>query len=402
MIRGAATLPTLFVTSVTVNKAERRSDDFIDLSLNSINFGVVCTGQSSDAVVEFKSVVRRSVPVSFVCERGSFEVLSPSLVLRPLTAAQLRIRFAPSANMKFTSRVEVFCPDRPNLRVALSLSGEGAAPNIALSQESLDFGHVVVGHSVSRSIQVKNNATFALEYVYALRPAASMHTLNMSGADAFTILRTRQWLKPGDTGDATVVFAPDHDDVTFQTTLVVAAGEQGESREVPVTAAAWPHVMFVVGGVDEPQQRTAFDHYALDEPYFRPSVVCEMAFPGPTAQTVLTFGVANQSDDVKKANGDVTFDAIPAPGFSVTPPKSGIECGGIVKVVVEYAPPASSLLQVGQWVVADTAVNLKCADFARKVPVRLKCLINLQQAADLSQSGPARQSKSAGKRKVRK
>jgi hypothetical protein len=140
----------------------------------------------------------------------------------------------------------------------------------------------------------------------------------------------------------------------------------------------------------------------LDEPYFRQSIVCEMAFPGPTAQTVLTFGVASQSDDVKKTNGDITFDPIPTPGFSVTPLKSGIECGGVVKVVVDYAPPASSLLQVGQWVVADTAVTLKCADFARKVPVRLKCLIGLQQATDLGQSPASRQSKLAGKRKVRK
>jgi hypothetical protein len=68
MIRSAATLPTLFVTSLTVNKAERRCDDFIDLSLNSINFGIVCTGHSSDGVVEFKLVMRPRVVVSFVCE----------------------------------------------------------------------------------------------------------------------------------------------------------------------------------------------------------------------------------------------------------------------------------------------------------------------------------------------
>jgi hypothetical protein len=42
----------------------------------------------------------------------------------------------------------------------------------------------------------------------------------MSGADPFAVTRSSQWLKPGDTGEATVV---------FQMTLVIAAGEQGES-----------------------------------------------------------------------------------------------------------------------------------------------------------------------------
>jgi hypothetical protein len=109
------------------------------------------------------------VAVSSVYEHGSFEILSPLLVFRPLTADQLRIRFAPFANLKFTSRVDVFCHDCPNLRVVLSLYWDSVAPSITLSQESLDFGHVVVGHSVSRSVQVKANATFALEYVYNLQ-----------------------------------------------------------------------------------------------------------------------------------------------------------------------------------------------------------------------------------------
>jgi hypothetical protein len=247
--------------------------------------------------------------------------------------------------MKFTSLVTIICPERANIRIALKLAGEGAAPSIALSQESLDFGHVIVGHTISRSIQVKNNANFALEYVYELRPTASMHTKNMSGAEAFEIPRKNQWLKPGEAGEATVVFSRDHDDLTFQSVLVIPAGEDGESRQVPVSAGAWPHVMFIMGDVEEPQQRTAFDHYALDEPYFRPNVTCEMAYPGPTAVTTLIFGVANQNDDIKKTNGDLTFDGISTPGFTVNPPKSAIEAGGLTKVTIEYAPIASARSQ---------------------------------------------------------
>jgi hypothetical protein len=120
---------------------------------------------------------------------------------------------------------------------------------------------------------MKNNAGFALEYIYDLRPAPAVHHKNMSGADSFSIGCRHQGLKPD---QATVVFGPDRDVPSFQSTLLVAAGEQGESREVPITAAAWPHVMFIVGGVEEPQQRTA-----LDEPSITSNVTYEMAYLGP-------------------------------------------------------------------------------------------------------------------------
>jgi hypothetical protein len=71
-LKGASVLPTIFVTCVTINKIERRCDEFIDLSLNKINFGVVCTGQMMDAVVELKSVMKRNLPLEYECELGTF------------------------------------------------------------------------------------------------------------------------------------------------------------------------------------------------------------------------------------------------------------------------------------------------------------------------------------------
>ena len=65
--------------------------------------------------------------------------------------------------------------------------------------------------------------------------------------------------------------------------------------------------------------------------------------------------------------------------------KSSVEAGGTVKVTIDYTPPATRLLQVGQWVVGETAISLKCGEFIRKVPVKFKCLINVQQSADLTQ-----------------
>jgi hypothetical protein len=78
MIRGHAVLPTLFVTSVTINKSEHRSDGLIDPSLNSIDFGVACTGQSTDALL------KRNLPLSFQCEfMSGVRVFRPKHPLRP-------------------------------------------------------------------------------------------------------------------------------------------------------------------------------------------------------------------------------------------------------------------------------------------------------------------------------
>lgn len=403
LFKAASVLPTLFVTSVSViNGKSRRSDDYIDLSLNNIDFGTVATGQHLDCVVEIRSVTKKTMQLEFVSERGSFEVLTPPCMLKALQTIEVRIRFSPNANMKFKSSVLIVCPERPNTRIKLNLKGEGAAPSISLSSETLDFGHVVVGHKITRSIQVKNNANFALNYIYELQPTNEMHCVNMNGEDSFSIPYASQRLQPGQTGEATVIFNPDHDDLNFMNVLVVSAGKDGEKLTIPITACSWPYPMFIMGGVEDPRQRTAFDHYELDEPYFRPNVICEMSYPGPGSQTTLTFGVAYQTDDIKKTNGEFSFDNLTAPGFSVNPMKSNVEYGGVAKATIEYAPPAETLLQVGQWIVSDSFINLKCGEFTRKVPFKLKCLINLQQSADLSQLGTTRQSKLGAKRKSRK
>ena len=395
-ISASSVLPTLFVTSVTIVDKSRESGDFIDLSLNDINFGRVATGQAIDAVVTIKSVLKRTMELEFICERGSFEVLSPPARIRPLGEAKVRVRFQPPSNMKFVSNIIVRCKDRPNTRTTLHVTGEGASPSIVLNQDVLDFGNVVVGQAITRSIQVKNNADFSLKYLYELKPEPEMKHLNSSKVDAFTLKDSMQWLKPGESGEITVVFSADHDDQQWRSVLIVSAGENGETRTIPISASTWPYSMFITGGSEEPVQRTNFDHYLLDEPYFRSNVLCEMVYPGQN-QVVLTFGACNQNDDIKKANGEFIFDNIGNPGFTVNPPRGNIEAGGSVKVTVEYSPPQNSWLQVGQMDIADTYVSLKCGDFSRRVPVRLKCLMNIQQSSDTPSGGKGKQRQAAAR-----
>lgn len=401
-IKGSSVLPTLFVTAVTINKAEKRSEEFIDLSLRRIDFGTVALGQSMDAMVEIRSMSRHAMPVNYSCESGSFEVLSPSTEVQPQSTTTLRVRFTPASAHIFRAKATIICPTRPNLKITLNTVGRGAAPSINMSQTSLDFGHVMVGHPVTRTLSVINDGSFELQFFYKILPKEGARFLNSSGTPAFSIVSSSEWLAPGQTGEASVVFSPDTDRQDFEAIFVVSAGEDGQKREVPIKACSWPFQMFVSGGIEEPRIRTMFDHSSLDEPVFRQSIICEMAYPGEKSTCSIVIGAALLGDEPKKSNADYSFDNISAPGFTVSSQRANVEPGSSTVVTFEYSPPSNTLLQVGQWVVGETNLNLKCGEFSRKVPVKLKCLINMQQSADLSATAKQAASKPARKKGGRK
>lgn len=384
-LRAASVLPQIFVSALKIGNRPTHTEKLIDLGMKNVNYGTVALGQYLDAEITLTNASKKPAPVKYECDVGSFEVLSPPMDIPPRGSGTIKVRFTPALQYKFESILKISHLNRPNSRVTLKLSGEGAAPSIDLSAERIDFGHVMVGQTVSRAISVKNNAAFELKYLYRLNPDSNAHHINMDLTDAFGVKKPFEWLEAEKTGQTVVTFSPDHDAPEFASTLIVSAGEDGQRREIPITASAWPHVMFVIGGSGGQRQRTAFDHAALDEPFFRQNVVVDMSWPGSAAQATLQVGVSQLNDDAKKTNGEFSFDPISVPGFTVTPMKSSVEAGGVVKVTIEYAPPANSLLQVGQWVVGETGLALKCGDFNRKIPVKFRCLMNVQQAADLSQ-----------------
>jgi len=401
MINATSVLPTLFVSSITIDGQKKGSDDYIDLALRKVDYDIVAIGQYRDALISVKNATKKNVSIVSEYDVGSFEVLTPSCQIKAQQSTVIRVRFSPSAKVSFVGKLVIKNANRKNNRITISLNGQGAAPSIAISPDSIDFGHVLIGHSVTKSIQIKNNASFGMKYLYRLKPTNEMHTKNLNLTESFNVEKNNEWLDSDSTGQASVTFSPDHDSCDFQNVLVVSAGEDGLSRDVPISGCCWPYLMFIQGGTEEPRQRTVFDHPALDEPYFRSMVMCDMTWPGPGSQTTLIIGIAQQNEEIKKVNGDFVIDSFSVSGFSVSPMKAQIESGGVVKVHVEYSPPASSLLQVGQWIVVETAINLKCGEFIKRVPMKLKCLINLQQQADLTIQS-RREGVRTGKKKSRK
>ena len=243
----------------------------------------------------------------------------------------------------------------------------------------------MVGHTITRTLPITNDGSFELQYVYKLAPEPDMHHLNSNSQPAFSIVNKSEWLSPDQQGEVIISFTADHESMEYENLLLISAGEDGQTKKIPIYAQAWPFQMFIMGGIEEPYIQTAFDHSFLDEPVFRQSIVCEMAYPGPQCEAALIIGCCLLGDEVggKKSNGDFSFDNVSVPGFTISTPKGSVEQGTTTQINIEYSPPSNTLLQIGQWVVGETFLNLKCGDFSRKVPVKFKCLMNMQQSADI-------------------
>lgn len=94
-LEAASILPILFVTSVVINKKERKNLEFIDLNLRKINYGSVALGQSSDALVTLRNMSRHNYTLIFYYTIGSFEVLTPVTTISSSQSADIKIRFSP-------------------------------------------------------------------------------------------------------------------------------------------------------------------------------------------------------------------------------------------------------------------------------------------------------------------
>lgn len=146
---------------------------------------------------------------------GSFQVLTPRKKIQSQETQEVSVRFAPMSHKIFYSTCIISAQEKPNLKITLNLHGEGASPEISLSQTSLDFGNVIVGQPIVRTISVQNNAQFDLKYLYELVPDATCNSKNFDHSEAFQLLRLSEKLSQNSSGEIILKFLSDNDNVFF-------------------------------------------------------------------------------------------------------------------------------------------------------------------------------------------
>ncbi|MGA8893611.1 MAG: choice-of-anchor D domain-containing protein [Anaeromyxobacteraceae bacterium] len=151
----------------------------IALTPPSLSFGTVNTGATSALPVSVRNTGTATLTVSAVtrCPATSAEFTwSPAapFTVAPGQAATLTVTYSPTDANTDLGCLTLASNDPANATVNLGLSGTGAtpaAPAIALSPGSLDFGAVTVGSSATLPAQVQDTGTAPLT-VSAITPCA--------------------------------------------------------------------------------------------------------------------------------------------------------------------------------------------------------------------------------------
>jgi len=205
----------------------------IAVSPEAISFESIETGESATEAftVENTGSAPLEGSVSLDADTNAFTLASGSgdFTLAPEETQEVEVTFAPDVASSFTGTVAI-SHNASNQAdpVEVPLTGEGLAPAIAISPETVSFGDVLVGESVTEVLTVENTGSAPLEGSVSLDADTDAFTL-ASGSGDFT-------LAPEETREVEVTFAPGAAS-SFEGTVAIShnADNEADPVEVPLT-----------------------------------------------------------------------------------------------------------------------------------------------------------------------
>ncbi len=204
----------------------------LDLSPTSLDFGNVSAGATKDLTLTLRNTGTAPLTVTSVSSSNArFSLTSPALPFTVAAGASqtLAIRFAPAAAGAQSGTMTIASNDAAKPTAVVSLNGAGvaaAAPSIAVSPASLDFGNVASDGTKDLTLTVRNNGNATL----------AVSSVTSSNA-RFTASPIAPWNVPaGGSQTVTVRFAP------------TTAGVQNGTLTIASNDAAQPAVTVAVTG----------------------------------------------------------------------------------------------------------------------------------------------------------
>ncbi|MBN2000647.1 choice-of-anchor D domain-containing protein, partial [candidate division KSB1 bacterium] len=177
-------------------------DPVITLSASSLTFGTVNVGNSavdSLLVTNSGTAVLNVTLVNLAgVDAAAFNVDVTSFNLNPRQSQKLKVTFSPDRVGEFNAFLNI------STNVGLSpvtLTGNGIAPQIAVSPSVINFGGVDKGVRASSSFAIENSGTAVLEVT----------DITISGTHAvfFSVDSTSFFISPGESKRVVVFFTPD-------------------------------------------------------------------------------------------------------------------------------------------------------------------------------------------------
>jgi len=196
----------------------------------SLNYGQVIYSNSSEMSFDVTNIGSADLHYNVAPVNGAGFTLTEttgSYTLIPGASATFNVTFTASGLGSFTGSIGITSDDQTDGNATVSLSGEGIAPDIAVSPISIDFGSILVGSSSSGSFTVSNNGNSDLHYNvpaatgdgFAIVEDAGSYTLGVGASSDFHVT-----FAPGAFGAASGIVAITSDDPFEGDITVTLAG----------------------------------------------------------------------------------------------------------------------------------------------------------------------------------
>lgn len=196
----------------------------IRLSPSSLVFDKVQSGQTQRKAIYV--VNPTAIPIAagqMAVSNNVFRVFTDTITVAAFDSTRLEVEFAPQA----AGAVNAFLTMRTNVlgqeTVSVQLSGEGSAPPspaMELSQNSIDFGSVVVGVATTAGLTIANRGVGELS-IFSISTSLSAFSSSVSSMK----------VSAGFSGDVLLVFSPGNVGL-FRGTLTIASNDPAAPSKV--------------------------------------------------------------------------------------------------------------------------------------------------------------------------
>ncbi|MBT6711343.1 MAG: choice-of-anchor D domain-containing protein, partial [Candidatus Marinimicrobia bacterium] len=190
----------------------------IELSANSINFGGVMDGLTGTQLLHVYNTGDAALELDTMYCTDNFSVAPSNGTVNIGDTLALEVTFAPDDETSFAGTMTIVAgndPDEDTLTVSLSGNGTQQTPVMELSDDSLYFGAIVVGQTVTRQTTIYNIGMLDLE----------VEEITMEGSEYYTTTFSGATVEPNDSVDVVFQFAPTEQiQETTATATIIASG----------------------------------------------------------------------------------------------------------------------------------------------------------------------------------
>lgn len=141
------------------------SQPAIDVTPASLGFGSVRAGQAGDLQLTVRNTGAATLTVSSITsDNAQFGATAPAAPFNVAAGASatVNVRFAPNSAGAKTGTLSINSNDPSRARVDVALTGTGLAPALDVAPQSLNFGNVATGESLSLKLTLRNTGNAPL------------------------------------------------------------------------------------------------------------------------------------------------------------------------------------------------------------------------------------------------